>query len=324
MKKWIALLFSFALLTGMTGCASLLVGTRTAPESSEDLPAATAPQEPDVPSEPGEPSESGEPGESTQETEPTLPEEEKNDQEPAPDERIIRVSHKDVTLFSAGETFRFTVWDDSGSDPDACTYSSADPTVASVDEGGGEVTAVAPGTTTITAHVEFGGEKQDLSCIVRCRWEEAEPPAPVSGAADAPSLSSFFTTLQSQYEGLDAMMVMEGEVLENFYPGLSAISAVEEIYIQETMISVANVAVGLVKLSDSATADDVAAVQSILQDRITTQAEGGAWYPASCATWEQGIVTSAGNVVGMFVYPGDTQAMADLFTETFGNYYFGN
>lgn len=310
MKKTISLLLSFALLTALTGCASLLFSTRTAPESSEDPPTAAVPQEPDVP---------GETGESTQETEPALPEKEVSDQEPAPDERIIRVSHKDVTLFSAGETFRFTVWDDSGSDPDACTYSSADPTVASVDEGGGEVTAVAPGTTTITAHVEFDGEKHDLSCIVRCRWEEAEPSAPASGAAGAPSLSSFFTTLQSQYEGLDAMMVMEGEVLENFYPGLSAISAVEEIYIQETMISVANVAVGLVKLSDSATADDVAAVQSILQGRITTQAEGGAWYPASCATWEQGIVTSAANVVGMFVYPGDTQAMADLFAETFGN-----
>ena len=65
--------------------------------------------------------------------------------------------------------------------------------------------------------------------------------------------------------------------------------------------------------------DDVAAVQAVFQSRIDTQAAGGAWYPASCETWEQGVITSASNVVGMFVYPEDAQGMADLFTETFGN-----
>lgn len=229
-----------------------------------------------------------------------------------------------MTLFSAGETFRFTVWDSDGKDPDACTYTSADPAVAAVDEAGGEVTAVAPGTTTVTVRAAFGEETQEFSCIVRCKWEDAEPvlpddaPAQDAPAADAPSLQDFFATLQGRYEGLGAMMVMEGELLENYYPGLSSIAAVEEIYLQETMITMANVAVGMVKLSDDATADDVAAVKDVLQDRIDTQAQGGAWYPASCETWEKGIITSAGNVVGLFVYPDEAQALADAFTETFG------
>ena len=84
-------------------------------------------------------------------------------------------------------------------------------------------------------------------------------------------------------------------------------------------MTMANVAVGLVKLSGEATLDDVTAVTDVLNARITAQAEGGAWYPASCETWGQGVITSVSNYVGMFVYPEDAQDMADLFTDTFSN-----
>ena len=57
-------------------------------------------------------------------------------------------------------------------------------------------------------------------------------------------------------------------------------------------MSVSNIAVGLVKFSDDATLDDILAVQTILQSRITAQAEGGAVYPESCAVWEKGVTTS--------------------------------
>ena len=53
--------------------------------------------------------------------------------------------------------------------------------------------------------------------------------------------------------------------------------------------------------------------------RIAAQADGGAWYPASCETWGQGVTTSVTRYVGMFVYPESAQDMADLFTETFSN-----
>lgn len=115
------------------------------------------------------------------------------------------------------------------------------------------------------------------------------------------------------------MAVLDGELLENYYPGLSGIAAVEEILIQETAMSTANVAVGLVKLSDNATTQDILAVQSVLQSRITAQAEGGAFYPDSCETWENGVITSASNCVGMFVYPDGAHSMASLFTDTFSN-----
>lgn len=328
MKKAAALFLTLAMLLTITGC-SLTVVDQSKGESAKDPPAAAQPQEPASPEKPAVPETPDEP---SQGEEPSIPAPEGSTEEAGTDGTdaapVIRTSHTDVTLFSAGETFRFTVWNSDGKEPDTCTYTSSDPEVAAVDEGGGEVTAVAPGTATITAHVDFGGEEQDLACIVRCKWEGAEAPEdtagtepsqPASGTAETPSLSDFFTTLQGQYEGLGSMMAMEGELLENYYPGLSGIAAVEEIYLQETMITVANVAVGLVKLSDGATSDDVAAVQNILQARIDTQANGGAWYPASCETWENGVITSTSNVVGMFVYPDEAQAMADLFTETFSS-----
>lgn len=333
MKKKIALLLALLLLS-LTAC-SLTAGNKVAPDEPEDKdpPAASEPQdpapaepaEPEVPDAPAAPEDADAPVQDGEPADTPAPEE-SGDGEQKSDEPVIRASHTDVTLKSAGESFRFTVWSSEGKDPDSCTYTSADPAVAAVDEAGGKVTAVGPGTTTVTVHVEFGGEKQDFDCIVRCKWTEetgvgepAEPSQPVSGGAETPSLQEFFTTLQGSYEALGAMAVIEGDLLENYYPGLSGIAAVEEIYVQETMITMANVAVGLVKLSDDATADDVAAVQAVFQSRIDTQAAGGAWYPASCETWEQGVITSASNVVGMFVYPEDAQGMADLFTETFGN-----
>ena len=256
MKKRCALLLALVLLLSLTACSLNFLNRYDgdgAPEE-KDPPSDVAPQEPPVsqepsiPPEPDKPSVPDEPDGPDQETEPDEPED-----GAAGDERVIRVSHEDVTLFSAGETFRLTAWDSLGNDPDECVYASADPAVAAVDEKGGEVTAVAPGTTTITVHVKYGEETRDFSCIVRCSWKEEEPALPDGTPAETPSLQTFFTTLQNQYEGLNAMMVIEGELLENYYPGLSSIAAVEEIYIQETMITMANVAVGLVKLSGSAT-----------------------------------------------------------------------
>ena len=309
MKKILAVILTLTLILTLTACGGKNNDGAGAPDDSIQTPAEPSPApeplpetDPEPPAGQGEepevPDQSGEPA---QPAEPQQPEE----------EPILRVSHEDVTLRSAGESFRLTVWDSSGNDPDACTYTSADPAVAAVDESGGEITAVAPGTTTVTAHVKFGDREQDFSCIVRCVWKES--------GTDLPSLADFFATLQSSYEGLDAMMVIEGEVLDTYYPGLGSIAAVEEVLIQETMMSMSNVAVGLVKLSDEATLDDILAVQAVFQGRITTQAEGGAWYPASCETWEQGVTSSVSNHVGMFVYPEGAQAMADLFTQTFSN-----
>lgn len=319
MKRNLFLLLALAMLLSLAAC-SRDKQSAGAPEDGEDRPAAAEPREPDGPAdaiEPQEPSVSGDRPDGP------LPDPEgsggiadtgEGGDEPA--EADIAASHTDVTLQSEGETFTLSAEGVPGIYAGA--YASADPAVASVDETTGLVTAVAPGTTTVSMHIECEEGQFDFSCIVRCKWTAAEPEQSASGGAERPDLREFFAALQGRYDALDAMMEIEGELLENYYPGLGDIAAVEEVYIQETMISMANVAVGLVKLSDDAAADDVAAVRDILQSRIDTQAAGGAWYPMSCETWEQGVIASASNVVGMFVYPEEAQSMADLFAESFG------
>lgn len=198
----------------------------------------------------------------------------------------------------------------------ACTFTSNDPSIATVDEQTGLVTAVSTGKTTVKAHLESELGQRDFECIVRCAWK-TDASQPASGEDARPSLSGFFSDLQGSYEGLGAMMVMDSDLLDAYYPGLSSAANVEEILIQETMITISNVAIGLVKLSPDASADDVIAVQNILQSRIDAQADGGAFYPDSCETWKAGIVTSVSNCVGMFVYPENAQDLADDFIVKF-------
>lgn len=325
MKKISALLLALAMLLSLTACSISFLNREVNSPDVKPEPPAVQPEAPSVPDGGGDDIAAVEPEIPDGKPDTLLPDPDKGDEPEAdePGEYVIRISHSDVTLKEAGETFRLSVWDSKGNEPDACTFVSDDPEIASVDEAGGEVAAVAPGTTNIVAHVEFGGEKQELKCIVRCSWKEEEAP-PASEGTDKPvqasvSLNDFFSTLQGSYEGLDSMMALDGELLDTYYPGLSSIAAVEEVLVQETMMTMANMAVGLVKLSGDATTDDVVAVQNALQTRINTQADGGAWYPASCETWAQGIITSTSNVVGMFVYPENAQDMADLFAETFGS-----
>lgn len=328
MKKWTSLLLACALPLCLAACSLNTIKDRLLPppQSGEEPPGevqavepAIPPAEPSVPLGPDAPAAPAPvpDGGGT----PEVPE------EGEPPKIELRVSHTDVSLRSAGETFRLSVWTSvDGGPPDSCAFLSADPSVAEVDKAGGEVTAVAPGLTTVAAQGEHGGEPFRFECIVRCRWTEDGPPAqgdaparPSPGGAPArQSLSGFFSVLQSGYEGLGTMLAMEGELLDSYYPGLSSIGAVEEVLIRESALSLSNTAVGLVRLSDSATLEDALAVQGILQARIAAQAAGGAFYPESCETWGQGVVTSVSNYVGMFVCPGAARDMESLFVQTYG------
>lgn len=340
MKKLSALLLTAAMLLGLTACSlSFLNKTPLAPDSDDDMeavPPGVGQDEPDA--GPGPDAAPDWESPVTPDSLDAPPSDPDKDEIAAAglssgsDAYAIRLSHSDVTLKSEGETFRLSVRDSAGNSPSSCTFTSDHPEIASVDETGGQVTAAAPGIANITVHAEFPSEAKDLTCIVRCRWEaenaedgeneankeageSAQPAAPVSGQ---PSLSSFFSTLQGKYDSLDSLMVLDSQLLDTYYPGLSSVASVEEVLIQEPMISISNMAVGLVKLSDDATMDDIIAVTNALQGRITDQANGGAFYPQSCEIWGQGVTASVSNVVGMFVYPDGAQSMADLFVSTYG------
>lgn len=329
-KKWTALFLTLAMLLSLSACSLNFLNRYDGKPEEPDAPPpeAVQPEEPDIPDEGGDDVMAEEPEIPDDTQDGPLPDPEEGEKEPElPEEETeITASHKDVTL-RKGETFTLSAQNVSGNY--ACTFTSADETIAAVDEKLGTVTAVAPGKTTVTMHLECESGQYDFECIIRCAWKEEDAPAapeetpsaPEDAAPEVPSasLSGFYDSLQGSYEGLRGMMVLDGELLDTYYPGLSSIAAVEEVLIQETQMTMANVAVGLVKLSSDATLDDVTAVTDVLNARITAQAEGGAWYPASCETWAQGVITSVSNYVGMFVYPEDAQDMADLFTDTFSN-----
>ena len=83
------------------------------------------------------------------------------------------------------------------------------------------------------------------------------------------------------------MMAMEGEALEAFYPGLSAI-ATKQCVVQMAMISASGDEIALVEVENSA---DVETVKAIFQARIDYQVgdgetPGGAWYPAPTEMWK--------------------------------------
>ena len=78
------------------------------------------------------------------------------------------LNRTDITLFSAGE--QFTLKPVTEGLEEVTTWTSSDETVVVVDADG-TVTAVGPGTATVTAQ---NGELT-ATCIIRCRIEEEEP-----------------------------------------------------------------------------------------------------------------------------------------------------
>lgn len=110
--------------------------------------------------------------------EPSIPVQPSADPEPPASDPVpagpagdITPSHTDATFFGPGESFRYLPEGVTG--VYACTYASEDPAVASVDPDTGRVTAVGPGTTKVTMHVECNGQ-YDFSCIIRCSWKDSE------------------------------------------------------------------------------------------------------------------------------------------------------
>lgn len=320
MKQMIALMLCLALMLSATACgggnnggndnnntqSGVQNGAQDAVQEDEQSQQDSGDQEeqdgdaPDTPDTPDAPEDSGEPEEApdADDGEPETPAE-----DTAPEKDPVRASHSDVTLKAAGNSFTLKVEGMEG--VYAATYTSADPAIATVDENG-LVTAVAPGTTTVSVQVEGNGTTYDFSCIVRCNWKDAGA-AEGEGAGSAESddsasgsvdLTAFYNDMISQYE-FQSLQAFTGEVLESYYPGMSAI-ATEQCLIMGTMMSMNNGEFCLVEVSDS---KDVDTVKSIFQTRIDNMAGGGAWYPGPTDTWTNNSrVASNGNYVMMVVH----------------------
>lgn len=214
------------------------------------------------------------------------------------------LSHTDVTLKAAGNTFTLQVKGMEGTY--SVIYTSADSAVATVNEKG-VVTAVAPGTTTVSAQVEGDGGKYNFSCIVRCNWKanssnnsnSGSNSGSDSGSTASVDLSAFYSNMTGKYE-FPSLQAFTGDVLESYYPGMGAVST-KQCLIMGSMLTMNNGEFCLVEVSSS---KDVDTVKSIFQSRIDYMVNGGAWYPEPTEIWtNDSRVVSNGNYVMMVVHP---------------------
>ena len=240
----------------------------------------------------------------------------------------LTMNRTDFTLFSAGSTFQLKYQAPEGAQGEAA-FASSDEAVATVAQDG-TVTAVAPGSATIT--LTYG----DLTatCTVRCRWEDAPadtgdsstggngdssqggtdtPSEPETPAAESVDLQAFFDTINTAYE-MPFMMAVDSSLLDSTYAGLTGI-ATEQLVVYQCGMSPSPAGdVALVQVSDSA---DVDAVKAIFQARIDYMVEGGAWYPGPTEMWQNSSrIVSNGSYV-MLVVNENCDAIVNDFNALF-------
>ncbi len=136
------------------------------------------------------------------------------------------------------------------------------------------------------------------------------------GEAETPELS-----LSGLYAGMeeicgweeDYMADLEGELLEGYYPGLSEIPAKQRMAKVPAMSSDVNEIV----LMQCETEEDAEAAAAILQVRIDTQAEGGAWYPESLEAWKNAAVLREGAYVALIASGANQETLEEQFNLQF-------
>ena len=127
-------------------------------------------------------------------------------------------------------------------------------------------------------------------------------------------LTAYFTQMVKD-AGLDEnyMTDLEGEMLESYYPGISDIPTKQFLAKAPMMSGVVNEMV----LMQCENEEDAGKASAILQERIDTQAEGGAWYPESMEAWGRGIVIQQGTYVAMIASAEHQDEIAESFTALF-------
>lgn len=215
----------------------------------------------------------------------------------------VTLDQTELTFTAAGETAVLTAETKS----DELTWTSSDESVATVDQNGA-VTAVAPGSAAITVSA---GEDVTATCTVTCDWQAVV------------DLLSFYDTLYAELYPLDAEgyatgpavsdMGLDAEMVEMFYPGLSAIET-EQLHLYFPMMTGVPYEVILIEAANAA---DVEAIKAILQTRIDTETANQMNYPMVIENWElNSRIVSNGNYIMMAV-TSDCDAYVEAFNGLF-------
>lgn len=131
-------------------------------------------------------------------------------------------------------------------------------------------------------------------------------------------LESFMDELSMEYQWGAAMAPITGEVLDTYYPGLSAIPTKQLVGVMPQMGSVVN-EILLVRCESEEDAEKVA---EIMQARIDYQVgddenPGGAWYPESIEGWKKAEIEQEGTYVAMIASAQNQSEITEKFNKLF-------
>lgn len=169
----------------------------------------------------------------------------------------------------------------------------------------------APETEDTTTEPETETETQPEEDTSAPEQETEDAPA----AGEGVDLNAFYESIATANgENWPAMMPLDAEMMEGFYPGLSAIST-KSCAVYMPMMSSVVCEIALVEVENEA---DVQAVKDIFQARIDYQVgddtnPGGAWYPESIEGWKNNSrIASNGNCVLMVAFS-ECDAVVEMF-----------
>ena len=148
-----------------------------------------------------------------------------------------------------------------------------------------------------------------LEVIDKSEIKTAAPVAPAKV-----DLAAYFETIFTDPENTPAMLPMEKDALDAFYPGLTGLALKQKVAYMPMMTAVPCEIV----MVECANAADVDTVKTLFGSRITSQIDNHFNYPMVIEAWEkEARVVSNGNFVALLVVSGMTDQVAARFNALF-------
>jgi len=135
------------------------------------------------------------------------------------------------------------------------------------------------------------------------------------GEAETPAadLSAVFAGMEEACGWEEGYMAeLEGELLEEYYPGLSEVPAKQLIAAVPAMSSDVNEVV----LFQGETEADAGSAAEIFQARIDSQVEGGAWYAETLEAWQGAKVLQQGTYAALIASGEFQETLEEQFNQS--------
>lgn len=136
------------------------------------------------------------------------------------------------------------------------------------------------------------------------------------GETETPAvdLSAVFTGMEEACGWEEGFMSeLEGELLEEYYPGLSEVPAKQLIAAVPAMSSDVNEIV----LFQGETEEDARSAVGILQTRIDSQVESGAWYAETLEAWQGAKALQQGTYAALIASGEFQETLEEQFNRQF-------